>query len=331
MFLQTGLHVGCYPGVQSLKCPKIQECHHHAWLLLCLEVLLMCLWSPSVHCSTLLHFMALITLCPSWRVCCHMEKSRNTGDLICQVPCGFTGVYPELVLLPSTIIHWCWLEMFFRGGSINPCYLEKLVCGGYDRMTQVVVHWRWKVCSPAGWSFWHWCWSVGCTVHWVSKDCHHWSWWIPGSGVWGCNICVCEVKTLDAALELLLIDQSLPDWRINPPPWRHGRFSGLCWVGLECRSFHSHSHYLHPPVQVQFQMHHSEGHNATKQYSFWYISYLLCIVTIDRGSIELIYGVVEDVWFKVCCPELKCCACGIPYGIFTCKRPTLQGIHGVVL
>ena len=31
---------------------------------------------------------------------------------------------------------------------------------------------------------------------------------------------------------------------------------------------------------------------------------LLCVVTIEEGFLDLIYGIAEDVWFEVCCPEL---------------------------
>ena len=75
---------------------------------------------------------------------------------------------------------------------------------------------------------------------------------------WGCGICVCNMKTLHAALESLVTNQSLSDWRIDPPPWRHSRLLEICWEGWGCWSFHYNSHNLHPPVQVQFQMYHSE-------------------------------------------------------------------------
>ena len=70
------------------------------------------------------------------------------------------------------------------------------------------------------------------------------------------HLCL-KVRALHVALQLLVIDQSSQDWRINPPSWRHGRSLVLCWEGWGCWSSHSHSHNLHPPWQAQFQKHHS--------------------------------------------------------------------------
>ena len=198
-----------------------------------------------------------------------MDKGRNTGDLVHQVSHECTGIHQELVLQSR-----CHHPMVLLGSVLHRRYHQPMFLWGTN------LWWVW--CDNTGlwcvecersallWvGFWHQCWSQGHIIHWVTQDYHHWTWWILGGSVWGCSICVCEVKTFHAALELLVINQSSLDWRMNPPLWRCGRFSELCWEGRGCWSFHSHSHRFIFLCKFSFKGIIQSSHEATKEYFFW--------------------------------------------------------------
>ena len=230
------------------------ECHHHLLPLWCLEDLMRCHWFPSDHSKLLHHFVVLTMVNPSWRQCFWMGRDRNTDEYAHQISHGCTCIYLEwllqhrhhhpMVLLGSVLQwRWCHHPMLLWVTGLWWVWCGNKGCGAL----------RVNVLLSCGLDFWHQCWSMSCLVHGVSQDSHHQSWWIQSSSVWCCGICASEVKILHAALELLVIDQSSQDWRINLPLLRRGRFLVLCWDRWGCCSFHSHSHTLHPPVQVQLQ------------------------------------------------------------------------------
>ena len=148
--------------------------------------------------------MALIAVSlPGRWCCCHMDKSRNTGDVVHQVSSGCTGIYLGFVLQPrhhhlvallGNVHHrrWYYHHPMLQWGTA----LWWVWCGDTSHCVL-----KMKYLLPWGLEFWHWHWNVGCIIYWVSQDSHHHTWWIPGGGMWGCGICVCEVRTLHAALE----------------------------------------------------------------------------------------------------------------------------------
>ena len=147
--------------------------------------------------------MALITVSPSPCWCCHMDKDRNTGDLVCQVSHGCTGVYLELFLQPKchhlmvllgNVLQRSWYHHpMLQWGTGLWWVWHSDTCYGEVKMRHLFPR-HCKLC--------HQHWSVGCDVYWTLWGSHYLSWWTPVGGGWCCGFCICEVRTRHAALVL---------------------------------------------------------------------------------------------------------------------------------
>ena len=193
MFMQTILHP---------KHLQDQECQHHFLSSWYLEDLMRCHWGPSVHSLTLLHFVVLTAESPYWRGCCHMDKGRNTGGLVCQVSNWCTGIYLKLVLQPrhhhlmvllGNVLQRRWYHhpmlqwgtgLWWMWHGDTSCGVLKMKC---------LFPWDCDLC--------HQHWSVACNMLWMLQDSCHLSWWTPIGGRC-CGFWICKVRTLHAALEL---------------------------------------------------------------------------------------------------------------------------------
>ena len=201
-----------------------------------------------------------------------MGKERNTGDLAHQVSCGYIGICLELDLQmthhhPMVLLgSFPWRKLYHHSKHLWGMGLQ-----------QVWVWWGNRGCSvlkikhllPWGCDFCHECWCVRCNICWVSHVSHYPNLWTPIGGRWCCDICICKVRTLHGALELLVIIRSLQGWRINHPSWRNGKFLVLCWEGWGHWNFHFHCHNLCLPVWAQLQKYHSGWSQSDWNCFFW--------------------------------------------------------------